>query len=69
MAVLRGTWATVAVLMALVSAGSCAAEDEFQSIKGRVKLPKTARPPTMRVVLNAARLKRTLDIHSGRRKF
>ena len=53
MAVLRGTWATVAVLMALVSAGSCAAErDEFQSIKGRVKLPKTARPPTMRVVLN-----------------
>merc|ERR1719329_89985 len=40
-------------LLLLTLAGVCAAEPaEFQTIKGRVKLPKTARPPTMRVVLN-----------------
>ena len=44
---LRPVW----LLLALV--GACAAEPaDFQVIKGRVRLPKTARPPTMRVVLN-----------------
>ena len=40
------------LLMVVTGWGSAAASDTFESIKGRVKLPKTARPPTMRVVLN-----------------
>ena len=38
-------------LLALALVGVCAAEP-LQVIKGRVKLPKMARPPIMRVVLN-----------------
>ena len=41
------------LLLALALVGACAAEPaDFHVIKGQVKLPKTVRPPTMRVVLN-----------------